>query len=691
MSSPTSLRTTAVRPCWIRGRCSSGCWTGWPRWATPPRSASSSSSICSTRTARRSSDDIHAYSLENANALDPLLSDLYETLSAFTRLEGIQTEYGPGQVETNLVYTDALEAADDSARLKYAAKEVARRHGKIASFMPKPFSEHSGSSAAPAHLAVARRRARLRAGRRRRERAGAARDRGAARAPAVDHAVRRALGQRVPAVRTRLVRARDRDVEPRQPQRRGPLADRSRRPTATRIELRSGASDANPYWLIASALAAVVAGLEATAHRTAARRRQPLRRGHPAARIAGRGNRAGHPGRHHPGDPGRRLGARLRRHRPQRVGSSTRTRSATGNAGATWPARDRTAVRGVGAGIRQPRRPPSSARRAGRELPPHPRPAAARRAGRVRLDPVGTARHPSEQYRRRRARDVVDASGAGRGHLPHRVDRRGQAAAVQPVGVRQDRRQHRRHRRRAGWPSTSSPAGSCRSWRRSASTRSTTTTAMPTRGNGSESSPDLWAGKHVAIGDRGGQPALDPARYPRSPAMLYVGGESEPGRALAAEHARCLLHQRPPARRHRARSSRTCAPDRGTGAPLRFGLSAFVIARETEAEALAELEHLQSLVDAESRPEISGGTDPEDPDVQGAVRHQAHRLERRHAGGPGRQLRPGDRAHRRRSTTPESSCSCSSSSRSRPSWTGSRTRSSPISDERLGADMTSHT
>jgi glutamine synthetase len=34
-------------------------------------------------------------------------------------------------------------------------------------------------------------------------------------------------------------------------------------PSATRIELRSGASDANPYWLIASALAAVIAGLEA--------------------------------------------------------------------------------------------------------------------------------------------------------------------------------------------------------------------------------------------------------------------------------------------------------------------------------------------------------------------------------------------------------------------------------------------
>jgi glutamine synthetase len=34
-------------------------------------------------------------------------------------------------------------------------------------------------------------------------------------------------------------------------------------PSANRIELRSGASDANPYWLVASALAAVIAGLEA--------------------------------------------------------------------------------------------------------------------------------------------------------------------------------------------------------------------------------------------------------------------------------------------------------------------------------------------------------------------------------------------------------------------------------------------
>ncbi|MHC9296001.1 glutamine synthetase family protein [Mycobacterium sp. LTG2003] len=206
--------------------------------------------------------DIHAYSLENANALDPLLSDLHETLGAFTRLEGIETEYGPGQVEANLIYTDALEAADDAARLKYAAKEVARKHGKIASFMPKPFTEHSGSSA---HLHIS-----------------LWRDGSPAFAP-VDGAENElalfaiaGLLEHLPSITlfgAHSVNAYRRFA----PDSFAPATvtwSRDNRsaavrslvgadPSATRIELRSGASDANPYWLIASALAAMVAGIEA--------------------------------------------------------------------------------------------------------------------------------------------------------------------------------------------------------------------------------------------------------------------------------------------------------------------------------------------------------------------------------------------------------------------------------------------
>lgn len=215
--------------------------------------------------------DIHAYSLENANALDPVITDLYESLGAFTSLEGIQTEYGPGQVETNLVYTDALEAADDAARLKYAAKEVARRHGKIASFMPKPFSEHSGSSQ---HLHISL----WRSGEPAFTPVNGAENELALYAIA-------GLLEHLPSITlfgAHSVNAYRRFV----PDSFAPdsvtwsrdnrsAAVRSlveKDPTATRIELRSGASDANPYWLVASALAAVVAGIEA-------RRRPPVSEG----------------------------------------------------------------------------------------------------------------------------------------------------------------------------------------------------------------------------------------------------------------------------------------------------------------------------------------------------------------------------------------------------------------------------
>jgi glutamine synthetase len=206
-------------------------------------------------------NDIHAYSLENANALDPLLADMYETLSAFVRLDGIQTEYGPGQVETNLIYTDALEAADDSARLKYAAKEVARRHGKLASFMPKPFSDQSGSSA---HVHISLWRDGVPA---------FAPEDGAENQVAL-HAIAGLL-EHLPSITLfgahsvnayrRFVRDSFAPATVTWSRDNRSAAIRSlveTTPEANRIELRTGGSDANPYWLVASALAAVIAGVE---------------------------------------------------------------------------------------------------------------------------------------------------------------------------------------------------------------------------------------------------------------------------------------------------------------------------------------------------------------------------------------------------------------------------------------------
>jgi glutamine synthetase len=54
-------------------------------------------------------------------------------------------EFGGGQFEINLTHSPALDAADRAFRFKAAVKELARREGKLATFMAKPFNSGSGS------------------------------------------------------------------------------------------------------------------------------------------------------------------------------------------------------------------------------------------------------------------------------------------------------------------------------------------------------------------------------------------------------------------------------------------------------------------------------------------------------------------------------------------------------------------
>jgi glutamine synthetase len=54
-------------------------------------------------------------------------------------------EFGSGQFEINLWHSDALHAADRAFRFKGAVKELARREGKLATFMAKPFNDEGGS------------------------------------------------------------------------------------------------------------------------------------------------------------------------------------------------------------------------------------------------------------------------------------------------------------------------------------------------------------------------------------------------------------------------------------------------------------------------------------------------------------------------------------------------------------------
>ena len=54
-------------------------------------------------------------------------------------------EFSSGQYEINMWHSDALDAADRSHRFKDAVKELARRRGHLATFMPKPFNDEGGS------------------------------------------------------------------------------------------------------------------------------------------------------------------------------------------------------------------------------------------------------------------------------------------------------------------------------------------------------------------------------------------------------------------------------------------------------------------------------------------------------------------------------------------------------------------
>ena len=62
-------------------------------------------------------------------------------------------EYFGSQWEINLRYDDALKAADDAHLLKLAVKEIAAKHGLVATFMGKPVQE-LGTSGYHLHLSL---------------------------------------------------------------------------------------------------------------------------------------------------------------------------------------------------------------------------------------------------------------------------------------------------------------------------------------------------------------------------------------------------------------------------------------------------------------------------------------------------------------------------------------------------------
>jgi alkanesulfonate monooxygenase len=106
--------------------------------------------------------------------------------------------------------------------------------------------------------------------------------------------------------------------------------------------------------------------------------------------------------------------------------------------------------------------------------------------------------------------------------------------------------------------------------------------------------------------------ALRPADPYRARPRIYVGGESESARALVADHGDVWFINGQPLADVAGLIKDVVSRPRGGAAPLRFGLSAFVIARPTRSEAEAAYERLLQLAakDAPMKAIQKQNTDP---------------------------------------------------------------------------------
>jgi alkanesulfonate monooxygenase len=110
---------------------------------------------------------------------------------------------------------------------------------------------------------------------------------------------------------------------------------------------------------------------------------------------------------------------------------------------------------------------------------------------------------------------------------------------------------------------------------------------------------DLVSGRRVDFQGRHFQIdgyELWPKDRHRERPRIYIGGESDPARALAADKADVWFINGQPLEDVRSLIADVAARPR-QGPPVRFGLSAFVIARETDAQAQADLAYAWTLAE----------------------------------------------------------------------------------------------
>ncbi|MGW7545271.1 glutamine synthetase family protein [Streptomyces sp. NPDC054770] len=90
--------------------------------------------------------EVNCYAIDDGGFEEEILSVLRNQLLEYgVPIEASNIEYAPGQFEVNLHYQDARDAVDNGVRFRSAVKEIARRHGYLATFMGKPFDDLSGN------------------------------------------------------------------------------------------------------------------------------------------------------------------------------------------------------------------------------------------------------------------------------------------------------------------------------------------------------------------------------------------------------------------------------------------------------------------------------------------------------------------------------------------------------------------
>lgn len=78
------------------------------------------------------------YSVLRSSLKNSFFNDLFEGLNKFDiPIEGLHTETGPGTYEAAIAYSDILTAADRAVLFKTSVKEIAYKHGVMATFMAK--------------------------------------------------------------------------------------------------------------------------------------------------------------------------------------------------------------------------------------------------------------------------------------------------------------------------------------------------------------------------------------------------------------------------------------------------------------------------------------------------------------------------------------------------------------------------